>query len=292
MLTWVAVSLIPLVVSVGGATDIARGFVLRSQLSTALDAAALAGGRAFNLPTRDADVQAYFDANLPQGLMGAEIGELKIEPIRIQGEPERLRVSASASLPTLFMKLVGIDEFEVATSSEVTRENLGLQLTMVLDVTGSMASGGKIGALRQASRDLVDILFGVETLSSKLSIAIVPYAQAVNVGDLGDDFIDWSYLPEELRTHSDWRRRWGGCVQARPTPGILSNDKTVLEADAYDSNLAPVEIGGKWKLISILIGIRGVIRQVGSKIGIGNCPLGRIWIQAIPASKLLLTSLM
>ncbi|WP_150005946.1 pilus assembly protein TadG-related protein [Iodidimonas muriae] len=247
MLTWVAVSLIPLVVSVGGATDIARGFVLRSQLSTALDAAALAGGRAFNLPTRDADVQAYFDANLPQGLMGAEIGELIIEPIRIQGEPERLRVSASASLPTLFMKLVGIDEFEVATSSEVTRENLGLQLTMVLDVTGSMNSSGKIGALRRASRDLVDILFGVETLSSKLSIAIVPYAQAVNVGDLGDDFIDWSYLPEDLRTHTDWRRRWGGCVQARSTPGILSTDKTVLEADAYDSNLAPVEVGGKWK---------------------------------------------
>ncbi|WP_371864737.1 Tad domain-containing protein [Iodidimonas gelatinilytica] len=44
MLTWVAVSLIPLVVSVGGATDIARGFVLRSQLSTALDAAAWQAG--------------------------------------------------------------------------------------------------------------------------------------------------------------------------------------------------------------------------------------------------------
>lgn len=247
ILTWVAVSLIPLVVSVGMATDIARGFVLRSQLNTALDSAALAGGRAFNLPSRDADIQAYFDANFPTAFMGSDVSALTIESVSVAGEPEKLRVSASATLPTLFMKLVGITDFQVATSAEVTRENLGLQLVMVLDVTGSMGSGGKIDALRQASRDLVNILFGANTTSEKLSIGIVPYAAAVNVGDLGDAFIDWSYLPESLRTHSDSRRRWGGCVQARSTPGVLSADRTVLEADAYDANTAPVSVGGKWK---------------------------------------------
>lgn len=247
ILTWVAVSLIPLVVSVGMASDIARGFVMRSQLSTALDSAALAGGRAFNLPSRDDDIQAYFNANFPSGYMDSELTSFVIEPISVAGEPEKLRVSASATLPTLFMKLVGIMDFQVATSAEVTRENLGLQLAVVLDVTGSMSSGGKIQALRQANRDLVDILFGPNTTSEKLSIAIVPYAAAVNVGDLGDDFIDWSYLPANLRNHSDSRRRWGGCVQARSTPGVLSNDRTVLEADAYDANVAPVSVGGKWK---------------------------------------------
>ncbi len=247
ILTWVAVSLIPLVVSVGMATDIARGFVMRSQLSTALDSAALAGGRAFNLPSRDDDIQAYFNANFPSGYMDSELTSFVIEPISVAGEPEKLRVSASATLPTLFMKLVGITDFQVATSAEVTRENLGLQLAVVLDVTGSMDKGGKIQALRQANRDLVDILFGANTTSEKLSIAIVPYAATVNVGDLGNDFIDWSYLPANLRNHSDSRRRWGGCVQARSTPGVLSNDRTVLEADAYDANTAPVSVGGKWK---------------------------------------------
>lgn len=249
ILTWVAVSIIPLLVSVGMAVDMTRGYVMRSKLATALDAAALAGGRVFNLPTRDADVQSYFDANFPAGLMKATIGPLVITPIQNQNEPERLRVSAAATIPTVFMKLVGIDEMAIATESEVTRENLGLQLVMVLDVTGSMATGGKIGALRSASENLINILFGGNgNTSDKLSVAIVPYSQAVNVGDLGDDFIDWSYLPASLRNHPNSKRRWAGCVQARPTPGVLSNDKTELEADAYDANLAPASgPGGKWK---------------------------------------------
>ena len=246
MITWVAVSLVPLMISAGLASDIARGFVLRSELAAALDAAALAGGRVFNADNRDEIIQQYFDANFTDGFLGAEVGELQIEAVSNPDEPDRLRVSASADMPTLFMRVAGFEKFDVGTAAEVTRENLGLQLTMVLDVTGSM-SGSKIQALRNAASQLVDILFGENDESEKLEVAIVPYSQAVNVGDLGDAFIDRSNLPPELFSSGNDDRRWGGCVQARSTPGILSDDASVLEADAYDANLAPVGVGGKWK---------------------------------------------
>lgn len=247
MVTWTAVALVPMLVAVGMATDMARGYLMRAKLNAALDAAALAGGRVMNSPTRDDDIRAYFNANFPAGYMNATLSPLNIEVIQEEGKADRLRVSATATVPTIFMSIAHVDEFNVGTAAEVTRENLGLQLVMVLDVTGSMRWNGKIEALRTASQDLVDILFGNNATSDKLSVAIVPYSQAVNVGDLGDDFIDFSNLPPELRSEGNDGRRWAGCVQARPTPGVLSDDETVLEADAYDANLAPVSMGGKWK---------------------------------------------
>ncbi len=246
-LTWMAVALVPMLLAFGVAADIARGYLFRSTLSSALDAAALAGGRIFNDPRRDDEIRTYFRANFPDGYMGASVDPLTIEVITEPGKPERLKVSTAARLPSLFMRLAGVNEFSVSAEAEVTRANTGLQLVMVLDVTGSMRWGGKIQALRQASQDLVDILYGKATSNDKVSVAVVPYSQAVNVGDLGDAFIDWSHIPPELRSQGNDGRRWAGCVQARATPGVLSNDPTVLEADAYDANLAPVSVGGRWK---------------------------------------------
>jgi len=249
MITWVAVSLVPLMVSAGLATDIARGFVLRSELSAALDAAALAGGRVFNAENRDEIIEQYFDANFPEGFMDAEVGELQIEAVSEDGEPDRLRVSASANMPTLFMRVAGFQEFDVGTAAEVTRENLGLQLAMVLDHTGSMATNGKIGDLENASLKLIDILFGDEQQNDKLQIAVIPYSAAVNVGDLGDAFIDKTGIPSQMFTSGTDELRWFGCVLARDTNTSIdaNSDPTVMEADAYDINLAPPSVGGKWK---------------------------------------------
>ena len=68
-----AISIIPLIAFVGIGTDTARGYILKSRLSYALDAAGLAGGRVVYSANRDADIQMYFDANFPPGYMGATV---------------------------------------------------------------------------------------------------------------------------------------------------------------------------------------------------------------------------
>lgn len=57
-----AIAAVPLIAAVGIATDTARMFFVKSRLTSAVDAASLAGGKVF-APERDADVRMYFDTN-------------------------------------------------------------------------------------------------------------------------------------------------------------------------------------------------------------------------------------
>ena len=68
---FVAGGIISMVGVVGLATDAARGYMVKARLGQALDAAALAGGREIYSPTRDADIQMFFNANFPPGFLGA-----------------------------------------------------------------------------------------------------------------------------------------------------------------------------------------------------------------------------
>src|SRR3546814_19492966 len=80
-----------------------------------------------------------------------------------------ITVSGEANVGTTFMRVIGIDEIDVASAIEVTQETEGLELVLVLDVTGSM-EGSKIAALRQASRDLIELLFGDDTEKEFLKV--------------------------------------------------------------------------------------------------------------------------
>src|SRR3546814_2147027 len=62
---------IGLVGGVGIAIDTSVAYNVKSRLSAAVDAAALAGARAFASPTRDADIEKFFEANFPAGYMGS-----------------------------------------------------------------------------------------------------------------------------------------------------------------------------------------------------------------------------
>ena len=100
-------------------------------------------------------------------------------------------LSASVNLETVFLSVVGVNYLDVSYSNEITREIKGLEVVLALDTTGSMASSGKIQALRTASQDLVDILFGDQTQPEKLRVGMVPFATAVNIGPSNTDYVKW-----------------------------------------------------------------------------------------------------
>lgn len=111
-----AVAAIPLIGFVGMGVDSARNYMVRSRLSAAVDAAALAGGNSFFSSTRDDDIRMYFHANFPDGYLGAQV-----EGPSIDADPvnQTLTVSANATVPTTFMQLLGESDVVVATSAEV-----------------------------------------------------------------------------------------------------------------------------------------------------------------------------
>lgn len=179
---FVAGGIISMVGVVGLATDAARGYMVKARLGQALDSAALAGGREIFSPTRDADIQMFFNANFPPGFLGASVtGPI----IQVSPNNEKLTLTASAKIDTTFMKVLGFNDLTVSTTTEVTRETTYLDVILAIDMSGSMSSstGGqsRIAAARAAATDLVNILFGNEETKELLNIGIVPWNGKVNV---------------------------------------------------------------------------------------------------------------
>ena len=179
---FLAFAIIPLIGFVGIATDVARGYMVKSRLSSAVDAAGLAGGRNFHVSTRDDDIRMFFDVNFPPGYMDAVV----IGPdIAVDEANETITLTASASVPTTFMKLFSFTDMTVSTSAEVTRQMQMLDLVLAIDMSGSMnwsaGSGSRIAAARNAAGQLVDILFGSNTTNDLLNIGLVPWNGKVDI---------------------------------------------------------------------------------------------------------------
>ena len=76
---------------------------------------------------------------------------------------DELVLSATAVMPTRFMRLFGQDTVTVAATTRINREIRQMELALVLDNTGSMW-GTPFTTMQAAAKDLVDIVYGdVET---------------------------------------------------------------------------------------------------------------------------------
>jgi Flp pilus assembly protein TadG len=173
---------IGLVGGLGVAIDTSVAYNVKSRLGAAVDAAALAGARVFASPNRDTDIEKFFDANFPDGYMGSILQPLDISS---NGENRTVTVTARATIPTFFMRVLGRESTDIAATSEATLSSRDVEVSLVLDVTGSMRYD--MDDLRDAANQLVDIV--VQDLQEPFysKVALVPYSAAVNVGDYADD---------------------------------------------------------------------------------------------------------
>jgi len=196
---FVAIAIVPLMCFVGIGFDTARAYMVKSRLSSALDAAALAGGVSFFLPSRDDDIRMYFDANYPSGFLGSTVDGPYIAVDEVQ---EKIELDANATVKTTFMRLVGEETITVSSSTEVTRKMTALDVVLSIDVSGSMgwdAPGGgtRLAAAKDAANELIAILFGVDSTEEYLHIGLVPWSSKVNVMTEGE-----SYDPGATTTHA------------------------------------------------------------------------------------------
>ncbi|WP_025899438.1 TadE/TadG family type IV pilus assembly protein [Sneathiella glossodoripedis] len=197
----IALLAIPIFGAIGLSIDLGRAYVLKSKLSTALDSAGLAAGRVVFQDDAivRADAQKFFDANFTANYMGASVSALQVS---WDANRENIELNVNADLNTTFLSVLGYNEITVGARTVVNRVNRGLELIMVLDNTGSMARdsdsnsyGGslanqRMGSLRDAANDLVDILYGSKEVQKNLWVGIVPYVTQVNVGYDNIHFLD------------------------------------------------------------------------------------------------------
>lgn len=207
-------SIIPLLLMAGAAVDLTRLYMLHSRLVTAVDAAALAGARVINELDRDTQIQRWFWANFTRDRAGVTTGFLGADvtafTITVDETSRAVRVRVRASLPTTVLRLFGQDVLLASVDQTAQRQDRGMELALVLDVTGSMA-GSQMTALRDSATELVNIIYGSNTTIPNLWVSVVPYTATVNIGRGRPGWLEAGSLVASAYGSTVWR----GCVFAR-----------------------------------------------------------------------------
>lgn len=169
----------------GMALDYSRVIHTRGKLTAAVDAAALAAGKAL-LDGRMTDgeitqmAKDYFTNNMnsDSGLFGS-IGE---PDIHIDRTTSSIVIDATAVVPMTLTRMAGFEDITLPVNSATTFEQQDIELSLALDLTGSMNGPGKLSALKTATKDLVDILLPDAGTPNEVRIAFAPYSSGVNAG--------------------------------------------------------------------------------------------------------------
>src|SRR5262249_42598686 len=131
------------------------------------DGAALGAARNLNTGDPTAEATRIFNANFPAGYFGSTLTSGPTVALSTDAASGRniVDVSASASLPTTFMRLGNCTTMNVNASAEATRRMVDLSL--VLDVSGSI--GSKWPTVRDAARSFIN---SFDAAHDRLSLTI------------------------------------------------------------------------------------------------------------------------
>ncbi len=170
----------------GISIDGARGTRVATLAGNALDAAALAAAKALRLenPT-DAELTAmvrdYFTTNLSDNDTRAALANITVVTNRAINSVELV---ADLNVPATVSAVMGREYMRVKVKSTAVFDVKNVEVSMMLDVSGSM-EGSKIDDLKAAAADLVAIMLPQDKPHDN-KVAIAPFSTSVNAGSLKD----------------------------------------------------------------------------------------------------------
>ncbi|MDO9381341.1 MAG: pilus assembly protein TadG-related protein [Hyphomicrobiaceae bacterium] len=193
-----------LVLVTATALEVGRWAIARNELQASMDAAVLAGAAKLQLNQADKaaaveTAKKAFKANRSRQRFGADI----IENVSFSVEGNSLYAKGSADLVTVLAKVVGMDTLPLLGTSEATGEsetgsvatitNSKFELSLMLDITGSMCDsapdlddspctkGVKLDAMKTAASNLVKSMLATEELKTRVRVALVPFSDGVRL---------------------------------------------------------------------------------------------------------------
>ena len=301
-----ALAILPVVGFVGASIDYSRANSIKAGMQSALDATALAMAKLAPTLTQS-DLQtkstAYFNAMFSH----ADAKSMTITPTYTTAGGSQLTVSASASMDTAFMKLMGYSNLGIKSSSTVKWGNQRLRVALALDNTGSMADDGKMSALKTATKGLLDQLKAAATNNGDVYVSIVPFSKNVKVDTSNHtaSWVDWEDWDDDnghdssstsctttktgkngkskkkCTTTTTWvpdnHNTWNGCITDRDKEydvsgaAPTSSTSTKFPAEQYDN--CPVAVKGlsyDWN------GMNSLVNTMKSD-GTTNQTIGLVW---------------
>jgi Flp pilus assembly protein TadG len=180
-LIYIAITMVTLLLFTGLALDSGRAYVVKAQLTKAVDGAALGAARMLNSGNPRDEATKIFKQNFPAGYMGTVPTEdpttagdfFALRTIAASGV-NIVTVTATVTMPTSFMKLANQNQVIVSSTGEATRRMVDLSL--VLDVSSSIAS--KWPAVRDAARTFID---SFDPIGDRISL--ITYGNGAHVVD-------------------------------------------------------------------------------------------------------------
>ncbi|MBI1170613.1 hypothetical protein GC209_04365 [bacterium] len=181
-LTVFGLTFLILMIMIGGvAVDVMRYEARRTLLQNTLDRSTLAAASL----TQDLDpkgvVNDYFlKAGLLQDLTSVTVVSA------INGR--KVTATAASDTNPIFMHLAGVNQLDALGLSTAEQRINNVEIMLVLDVSGSMASNSKLTNLKTAANQFVTSML-TNDIEHKISIGIVPFNGQVNLGtDLAGEF--------------------------------------------------------------------------------------------------------
>ncbi len=164
-----------IILMVGGiGIDLMRFERDRSELQYTLDRAVLAAADLDQpLPPKEV-VRDYFSKS--------GLSQYLNEPVVTQGLNFRnVSATAQATMPTQFMHMTGIDTLTVPAAGAAEERVPKVEISLVLDISGSMRFDGRMTALRPAAKKFVSMVLKGDA-KKNTSINLIPYAGQTNPG--------------------------------------------------------------------------------------------------------------
>ena len=239
-------ALIPVMGLVGAAVDYSRANVVRAQMQASLDSTALMLGKdpalsGYTSAQSQQKAANYFNALFnPPGIQS-----VRVNPPVVDQRKSTVTVSASATVPTEFMKMAPfkVSDINVATSSTVAWGVSRLRVALVLDNTGSMAQSGKLPALQTATKNLLNQLKSAAAQNGDVYVSIVPFVKDVNLNPANytQNWIQW-----DDGTDTSWNGANGTCSKSGHSPRSACQAQGTCSKSQYTKHSKCTANGGTW----------------------------------------------
>lgn len=225
-----------------GGIDINRVTTAKARVQDALDAAALAAARSSYTDPKDLKTVAL--VALRANLRNASVEPFADDAVKIELTEDQIviadiQVQVKTLIANVFLPPYGKildDTLPVSVHSEVNRSSKDIEVSLVLDITGSMGNNNRIGDLKNAANQLIKLV--VQPASKQTPyysrMAIVPYSIGVNLGSRADAARGASIGSTSI-TGAAWAAAAAKSISGitRASPGVVTANGHGLSTDDY-----------------------------------------------------------
>jgi Flp pilus assembly protein TadG len=206
----------------GAAVDIMRFEAVRAEMQSTMDRAVLA---AADLDQRQDPVDVVNDYMNKAGLAGVMSG------VQVEESSTARTVTAwgDGVLDTIFLGMSGFDTLTAPALSSAEERIANVEISMVLDISGSMRFNDRINKLKPAAQAFVDKVMD-EDSNGVTTLNLIPFAGHVNPGNTL-----FNYFRGERPKIKKENNGWGNGDQDAPGNSLCNNNAE----NAYEGSQDP-----------------------------------------------------